>query len=175
MINLKKIHFFYLPLVLFLSCKKDYIETKRYNDKIQKIEYKNGRIMKSQTSHNGNIETEFLYKNGIINEIIQFYPNKERQSHSYLLKAPNYFHTTFYYENGKKASEGEGSYFKDKNLFLRNNEWVFYGGNGIPYSILNIVNDGKNEYLKSEIVYDTINKKIEKDKTYDSPVLIVNK
>ena len=52
---------------------------------------------------------------------------------------------------------------------------MFYGGNGIPYSILNIVNDGKNEYLKSEIIYDTINKKIEKDKTYDSPVLIVNK
>lgn len=161
-------------ILFFISCKKeDYIEVKKEGEIIQKTEYRKKEIINSKTYVSGKLETEFIFdKERQISKIYQYYPNQKKSSYFYLLKAPNHFFATFYHENEKPASEGEGDYFKDKNLFLRRGNWIFYNKSGEAYSILEFINDSKNEYLMQETIYDTINKKLIKDKKYDSPVLV---
>lgn len=169
---MKKIIIFFCFLSL-LSCKKEnYIETKKQGDLVQKITYSKGIITNSKSYNLGKLETEFTYINGKINKVYQYYPSKKVHSFSYLLKKPNHFFTKIYFENGKTVSEGEGDYFMNKNSFLRRGGWIFYNKSGQPYSILEFVNDGEREYLQQETIYDTIKKKIIKDKKYDNPILV---
>jgi len=159
--------------IIFLnSCKKDnYVIEKKDGDLMQKIIYEHGEVTNSKTYMKGVLNTEFIYDNKIIVKMYLYYPNKEVYSYSYLIKKPNHYTTIFYHKNKKIASEGEGDYFKDKNLYLRRGTWIFYNNAGVPYSIYTFGHNEKNEYIQDEVIFDTVTNKIIKDVKYNPPVL----
>lgn len=160
-------------LIAFLnSCKKekDIIEKKQGNT-VQKIIYDHGRITTSKTYESGILNTELIYDNDEIVKMYQYYSDRKIRSYSYLAKKPNHYITKFYHKNKNIASEGEGDYFKDKNLYLRRGTWIFYNNTGNPYSIYTFGHDEKNEYIQEEIIFDTVKNKIIKDAKYNPAVL----
>jgi len=161
--------------VLFQSCKKDkenYMEITKTNKATTKTTYEKGKLVSSEVYNKyGQLDSKYLYDNGSVIKIYQYYPDKKINSYSYLHKSPNHYTTTVYYKNGKVSSEGEGDYFKDRNLYLRRGPWIFYSKSGEPYSIYTFSHDKRNSYLKGETVFDTIKKTTVKDVIYNPPVL----
>ncbi|WP_419869386.1 hypothetical protein [Chryseobacterium sp. CT-SW4] len=160
---------------LLQSCKKEkenYMELTKANKTTTKATYKKGKLISSEVfNEHGELDSKYLYDQGVVVKIYQYYPDKKMNSYSYLHKSPNHYTTTVYYKNGKILSEGEGDYFKDKNLYLRRGPWIFYSKSGEPYSIYTFTHDKKKEYIKGEILFDTVKKKTIKDVIYDPPVL----
>ncbi|MFP7654846.1 hypothetical protein [Chryseobacterium proteolyticum] len=168
-----------VPCCFFLlqSCKKedsqkDHVELIKENATTTKASYKNGKLVSSEVyDKSGQLDSKYLYQNGTVIKIYQYFPDQKVSSYSYLTKAPNHYITTIYYKNGKTASEGEGDYYKDQNLYLRRGEWIFYSKSGEPYSVYGFMHDGKKQYIKREIIFDTIKKKTLKDVNFDPPFL----
>ncbi|WPO81969.1 hypothetical protein SD427_14505 [Chryseobacterium sp. JJR-5R] len=163
-----------LILIVFLnSCKKEEYTTeeKKQGNIVQKIIYNHGKITVSKTYESGILNTELIYDNGVIVKMYQYYSDRKTRSYSYLTKKPNHYVTKFYHKNKKTASEGEGDYFKDKNLYLRRGTWIFYNNTGEPYSIYTFGHDGKNEYIQDEVIFDTVKNKIIKEVKFDPPIL----
>lgn len=164
-------------IFLLQSCKKetskkDYVELIKENGATTKASYKNGRLVSSEVyDESGQLNSKYLYQRGTVTKIYQYFPDQKISSYSYLTKAPNHYVTTIYYKNGKTASEGEGDYFKGKNLYLKRGEWIFYSKSGEPYSVYGFMHDGKKQYIKREIIFDTINRKTLKDVVFDPPFL----
>ncbi|AZA77612.1 hypothetical protein EG347_08830 [Chryseobacterium sp. G0186] len=163
-----------LILIVFLnSCQKEKYTTedKKRGNLVQKIIYHHGKITASKTYESGILNTELIYDNGEIVKMYQYYPDRKIQSYSYLIKKPNHYATKFYHKNTKIASEGEGDYFKGKNLYLRRGTWIFYNNTGVPYSIYTFGHDEKNEYIQDEVIFDTVKNKIIKEVKYNPAVL----
>lgn len=160
-------------LIVFLnSCEKEkYTIEKKQGNIVQRIMYEHGKITKSKTYESEKLNAEFIYDNDVIVKMYQYYPDRKIQSYSYLTKKPNHYVTKFYHKNKKIASEGEGDYFKDKNLYLRRGTWIFYNNTGAPYSIYTFGHDEKNEYIQDEVIFDTVKNKIIKEVKYDPAVL----
>lgn len=165
-------------IFFFQSCKKqdskqDYIEiTKEKSGTTTKATYKKRRLITSEVfNESGKLDSKYIYNKGTVIKMYQYFPDQKVSSYSYLNKAPNHFTTTIYFRNGKIACEGEGDYFKSKNLYLRRGPWIFYTKSGKPYSIYTFSHDKKKEYIKGEMLFDTIKKKITKDVIYDPPFL----
>lgn len=167
----------YLSLTFFIlflqSCKKEnYTELIKENGTTTKANYKKGRLVSSEIYNNsGKLDSKYLYSNGIVVEIYQYYPNQKVNSYSYLHKAPNHYTTKVYYKSGKISNEGEGDFFKNKALYLRRGPWVFYSKTGEPYAVYTFIHDSKNQYIKGEMLFDTIKKKILRDVIFDPPIL----
>lgn len=160
-------------LIAFMnSCNKEnYTTEKKKGNTLQKIMYEHGKITNSKTYKSGILNAEFIYDNsGVIIKMYQYYSNGKIQSYSYLIKKPNHYVTKIYHKNKQIASEGEGDYFKDKNLYLRRGTWIFYN-TGVPYSIYTFGHDEKNEYIQDEVIFDTVKNKIIKEARYDPAVL----
>lgn len=155
------------------SCKKEnYTEVIKSNNSTTKVIYKQKKIFSSEVYNKaGQLDSKYLYSNGVANKIYQYYPDKKVNSYSYLHKAPNHYTTKVYYRNGKISSEGEGDFFKDKNLFLRRGPWLFYSKTGESYAIYIFGHNGNNQYIEGETLFDTIQKKITKDVIFNPPVL----
>ncbi|MFY1048472.1 hypothetical protein [Chryseobacterium sp. GP-SGM7] len=163
-------------IILLHSCKKeDYTEISKANGVTTKATYKKGKLVESEVYNKlGQLDNKCLYKNGNVVKIYQYYTDEKVRSYSYLFKAPHNYTTTEYHKNGKVASEGEGDYFKDKNLYLKRGEWIFYTKNGKLFSIYGFMHDGKKQYIKSEMLFDTIKGKIKKDTIFNPPFLFEN-
>lgn len=155
------------------SCKKEnYVEWVKTNETDTKATFSKGRLVSSEVfDKSGKLDSKYIYHNGTVIKIYSYYPNQKINSYSYLHKAPNHFTSTIYFNNGKIASEGEIDFYKDKNLFLKRGSWIFYSKTGEPYAVYTFIHDNKNQYVKDEMLFDTIKKKISKDVTYDPPVL----
>ncbi len=168
-------------ILLVQSCKKDlskqnYMKIVEGKETNTTIIYKNGKLVSSEVFNKkpAYIDSKYLYKDGAVVKIYKYYPNKKVQSYSYLFKAPHNYTTTEYHKNGKVAGEGEGDYFKENNLYLKRGEWIFYSKSGKPFSIYGFMHDGKKQYVKSEILFDTITGKIKKDTFFNPPFLVEN-
>ncbi|AZA62815.1 hypothetical protein [Chryseobacterium indoltheticum] len=167
-------------IFLLQSCKKEVSKQEDYMKIIQGKEtnttiiYKNGKLVSSEVfdKKQGYIDSKYVYKDGAVVKIYQYYPDKKVQSYSYLFKVPHNYTTTEYHKNGKVASEGEGDYYKANNLYLKRGEWIFYNKSGKPFSIYAFMHDGKKQYVKSEILFDTITGKIKKDTVFNPPFLL---
>lgn len=162
-----------ITILLLQSCKKEnYTEWIKTNDTDTKATFRNGRIASSEVyDKSGKLDSKYIYNNGTVTKIYRYYQNQKVNSYSYMHKKPNHFTTTIYFNNGKMASEGEADFYKDKNLFLKRGPWIFYSKTGEAYSIYTFSHDDKNEYIKGETLFDTIQNKIIKDVIYDPPVL----
>lgn len=160
-------------IFLLQSCKKEnYTELIKTHETDTKATYKKGRLFSSEVyNKNGQLDSKYLYDNGTVIKIYKYFPNQKVRSYSYLHKAPNHYTTTIYYENGKIHEEGEGDYFQGKSLYLRRGPWIFYSKSGEPYSIYTFIHDKKNEYIKGEILFDTIKKKTIRNVIFNPPVL----
>lgn len=155
------------------SCKKEnYVEWVKTNETDTKATFSKGRLVSYEVfDKSGKLDSKYIYHNGTVIKIYSYYPNQKINSYSYLHKAPNHFTSTIYFNNGKIASEGEIDFYKDKNLFLKRGSWIFYSKTGEPDAVYTFIHDNKNQYVKDEMLFDTIKKKISKDVTYDPPVL----
>lgn len=160
-------------ILLLQSCKKEnYTEWIKTDETDTKSTFYKGRIANSEVyDKSGKLDSKYIYHNGTVIKFYRYYPNQKINSYSYLHKAPNHFTTTIYFNNGKMASEGEGDFYKDKNLFLKRGPWIFYSKTGEPYAIYTFIHDNKNQYVKGEMLFDTIKNKIIKDVVYDPPLL----
>lgn len=167
----------YLSLIFFIfflqSCKKEnYTELIKENGTTTKATYKKGRLVSSEVyNESGQLDSKYLYNNGVLVKIYQYYSNQKVNSYSYLHKAPNHYTTKVYYKSGKISSEGEGDFLKNKALYLRRGPWIFYSKTGEPYAVYTFMHDKKNEYIKGEMLFDTIKKKIIRDVIFDPPVI----
>lgn len=170
---MKNLSFAFICFIFLLhSCKKEnYTEIIKTPETTTKTTYKKGRLVSSEVyNKSGQLDNRCLYNNGVIIKIYQYFSDGKINNYSYLNKAPNHYTTTVYYRNGKVASEGEGDYFKSKDLYLRRGSWLFYSKTGKSYAIYTFSHDKKNQYIKGETLFDTIKKKITKDVIYDPPV-----
>ncbi|MBW8524660.1 hypothetical protein K0U91_04435 [Chryseobacterium chendengshani] len=168
-------------IFLLQSCKKeiskqDYIKVIQGKETNTTIIYKNGKLVSSEVFDKkyGYLDSKYLYKDESVIKIYKYYPDKKLNSYSYLFKAPHNYTTVVYYKNGKISSEGEGDYFKANNLYLKRGEWIFYNKSGKPFSIYGFMHDGKKQYIKREILFDTITGKIKKDTIFNPPFLVEN-
>jgi len=169
-------------IFLLQTCKKsnskrDFTKlTNEKNGNTTKTIYKEGKLITTEIfDKSGHLNSKYMYSNGVLVKIYQYYSNKKVNSYSYLHKSPNHYITKVYYKNGKVSNEGEGDFFKNKALFLRTGPWIFYSKTGEPFSVYTFTHDGKNQYIKGEMLFDTIKKKIIKDVIYNPPFLAEKK
>lgn len=160
-------------ILLLQSCKKEnYVEWIKTNETNTKATFSKGRLVSSEVfDKSAKLDSKYIYHNGTVIKIYKYYPNQKISSYSYLHKAPNHFTSTIYFNNGKIASEGEIDFYKGENLYLKRGAWIFYSKTGEPYAVYTFTHDNKNQYIKGEMLFDTIKKKITRDVIFDPPVL----
>lgn len=166
---------FFCFIFLLQSCKKekqDHLELIKTKESTTKTIYKEGKLISSEIYNDrGQLDSKYVYDNGVVIKIYQYYPDKKVNSYSYLNKTPNHYTTKVYYKNGKVSNEGEGDFFKNNSLYLRRGPWIFYSKTSKAYAIYTFTHDNNKSYIKGEMIFDTIKKKTIKDVVYDPPVL----
>ena len=167
--NFMKYNIFIIVLLfVVISCKKSNRIEIEYQGKykIEKV-YRNDSLISSKTFDNENLIWFAKYKNGELQKGIEYYANQKNKIISELIKEPNHFLNTSYYENGKIKSKGESDYFNKNKFFLKRGGTIYYTKTGKIYEMMVFKNDTKKEYLIRHTVLDTIRNIILIDNTYN--------
>lgn len=157
----------FIVLLFLVNCKKDNrLEEKTVGQYRQESIYKNNILSRVKTFNinDNSLFTDIEYKNNLMIEINEYYPDGKIKIMSKLIKKPNHYTEKAYYNNGKLKYQGGMDYINEKKY--RNSWWIFYNKTGTVHSLVEFLNDGKNEVVNQKKTVDTINNKIDKENSF---------
>jgi antitoxin component YwqK of YwqJK toxin-antitoxin module len=129
---MQKLFYFFLALILFVSCSRTSVKKEKFDDgKIksektyQKIDGKDQLIKEVQFHPNGKKYIEGKYKDNLRNGYwASWYKDGKLWSEGEFVKGESHGKRTVYYPNGKKYYEG------NFNMGKRTGIWMFYDEQG---------------------------------------------
>ena len=168
-----KIKLFLIPLFL-LGCKKNpnRVEEMYANngENIVKKYYKNNSKIKIEVSDksSGKILTITNFDKETITKMVEFHKNNNKKLIAKLLKEPNFFGISNYFENGKKESEGSVIYDYQEQKLIPVGDWIYFNPkrNEVD-SIGHYFFDGKTSVFAEVEKIDNRKNKIQKIKYFE--------